>query len=141
MLALRKPQPSSASLRGRRQRVFRNRYRQIDRTGRGHSSSSRGGRFKSITPYIRVLFYLLYPPPSLQLQPCPFSPRPYGLKEYSSLQENPHIVRYVHTVLIVHIYFAHSELDNLFGLRRSSIYDRQMSLLISLSVDVYNKHG
>ena len=28
------------------------------------------------------------------------------LKEYSSLQENPYNVRYIHTVLIVHIYFA-----------------------------------
>ena len=28
------------------------------------------------------------------------------LKEYSSLQENPYNVRYIHTVLIVIIYFA-----------------------------------
>ncbi len=29
-----------------------------------------------------------------------------ALKEYSSLQENPYHVRYIHTVLIIHIYFA-----------------------------------
>ena len=34
------------------------------------------------------------------------------LKEYSSLQENPYNVRYIHTVLIVHIYFAPCEVDN-----------------------------
>ena len=34
------------------------------------------------------------------------------LKEYSSLQENPYIVRYVHTVLIIHIYFAPQAVDN-----------------------------
>ena len=33
------------------------------------------------------------------------------LKEYSSLQENPYNVRYIHTVLIVHIYFAPWEVD------------------------------
>ena len=34
------------------------------------------------------------------------------LKEYSSLQENPYIVRYIHTVLIIHIYFAPQAVDN-----------------------------
>ena len=34
------------------------------------------------------------------------------LKEYSSLQENPYNVRYIHTVLIVHIYFAPWGVDN-----------------------------
>ena len=34
------------------------------------------------------------------------------LKEYSSLQENPYNVRYSHTVLIVHIYFAPWGVDN-----------------------------
>ncbi len=48
------------------------------------------------------------------------SPRDYvspviwsgGLKEYSSLQANPYNVRYSHTVLIVHIYFAPRGVDN-----------------------------
>ena len=35
-----------------------------------------------------------------------------ALKEYSSLQENPYNVRYIHTVLIVHIYFAPWGVDN-----------------------------
>ena len=35
-----------------------------------------------------------------------------ALKEYSSLQENPYNVRYIHTVLIVHIYFAPCGVDN-----------------------------
>ena len=34
------------------------------------------------------------------------------LKEYSSLQENPYIARYIHTVLIIHIYFAPQAVDN-----------------------------
>ena len=35
-----------------------------------------------------------------------------ALKEYSSLQENPYNVRYIHTVLIVHIYIAPLGVDN-----------------------------
>ena len=34
------------------------------------------------------------------------------LKEYSSLQDNPHNVRFIHTVLIVHNYFAPWGVDN-----------------------------
>ena len=34
------------------------------------------------------------------------------LKEYSSLQENPYNVRYIHTVLIIHIYFAPQAVGN-----------------------------
>ena len=34
------------------------------------------------------------------------------LKEYSSLQENPYNVRYIHTVLIIHIEFAPQVVDN-----------------------------
>ena len=34
------------------------------------------------------------------------------LKEYSSLQENPYNVRYIHNVLIIHIYFAPQAVDN-----------------------------
>ena len=33
-------------------------------------------------------------------------------KTYSSLQENPYNVRYIHTVFIVHIYFAPWGVDN-----------------------------
>ena len=36
-----------------------------------------------------------------------------GLKEYSSLQENPYHVRYIHNVLIIHIYFAPQAVDNI----------------------------
>ena len=34
------------------------------------------------------------------------------LKEYSSLQDNPYNVRFIHTVLIVHNYFAPRGVDN-----------------------------
>ena len=36
----------------------------------------------------------------------------FCLKEYSSLQENPYNVRYIHNVLIIHIYFAPQAVDN-----------------------------
>ena len=42
------------------------------------------------------------------------------LKEYSSLQENPYNVRYIHNVLIIHIYFAPQAVDNV--LNSVSIY-------------------
>ena len=36
----------------------------------------------------------------------------WSLKEYSSLQDNPYNVRFIHTVLIVHNYFAPRGVDN-----------------------------
>ena len=33
------------------------------------------------------------------------------LNEYSNLQENPYNVRYIHTVLIIHIWFASQVMD------------------------------
>ena len=41
-----------------------------------------------------------------------FYPNEWRLKEYSILQENPYTVRYIHTVLVVHIYFAPWGVDN-----------------------------
>ena len=38
--------------------------------------------------------------------------RQHILKEYSSLQDNPYNVRYIHNVLIIHIYFAPQAVDN-----------------------------
>ena len=38
--------------------------------------------------------------------------RQIDLKEYSSLQDNPYNVRFIHTVLIVHNYFAPRGVDN-----------------------------
>ena len=43
-----------------------------------------------------------------------------ALKEYSSLQANPYTVRFIHTVLIVHTYFAPWGVDNV--LISESIY-------------------
>ena len=36
----------------------------------------------------------------------------FALKEYSILQENAYNVRYIHNVLIIHIYFASHAVDN-----------------------------
>ena len=43
-----------------------------------------------------------------------------ALKEYSSLQDNPYNVTFIHTVLIVHNYFAPRGVDNV--LISESIY-------------------
>ena len=67
--------------------------------------------FKPITHRVKfdsqdVLRYSHTEPVTLWLQVM------QPLKEYSSLQENPYNVRYIHTVLIVHIYFAPWGVDN-----------------------------
>ena len=56
-------------------------------------------------PVCNIIIYIINP------ENISCSCRHRALNEYSSLQENPYNVRYSHTVLIIHIYFAPQAVD------------------------------